>query len=142
MPAIVSAPGRIPAGRVSSVPITTADFFPTLLAAAGVRPGNPEMLDGVNLLPMLTQNEMPDRDALFWHYPHFSPRAFSAVRAGRWKLLEFFEETGVRPELYDLANDLGEKSDLSQEEPERVRELQSRLAAWRNSVGAKLPVCE
>jgi len=140
VPTIVRAPGRIMAGKTSSVPVITADFYPTILAAAGVRPANPEALDGINLLPLMTQGQTPDRAALFWHYPHFSPRAFSAVRAGRWKLLEFFEESGIRQELYDLIDDPGERHDLAQHQPDRVRELKTRLDDWRTSVGARLPV--
>ncbi len=140
VPTIIRMPGHIRRETAFSVPVITADIYPTVLAAAGVRPANPKELDGINLLPLLLEGKTPDRPALFWHYPHFSPRAFSAVRAGRWKLIEFFEESGIRHELYDLVDDRGEQHNLAQQQPEHVRELKARLDEWRGAVGARMPV--
>jgi arylsulfatase A-like enzyme len=139
VPTIIRMPGRIGRETKSSIPVITADIFPTVMAAAGARPQKTEALDGINLLPLITEGQTPDRTALFWHYPHFSARAFSAVRAGRWKLIEFFEASGLRHELYDLVDDLGEQRDLAREQPERVRELKAQLDNWRTSVGARVP---
>ena len=76
VPTIIRMPGHIRRETTSSVPVITADFYPTILAAAGVRPVESLALDGVNLLPLVTEGGTPNRPALFWHYPHFSPRAF------------------------------------------------------------------
>jgi arylsulfatase A len=76
---------------------------------------------------------------LFFHYPHYyeTTTPVSAVRAGRWKLLEYLEDQRV--ELFDLAADPSEQNDLAAQEPERARELRQRLHAWRESVGAAMP---
>ena len=79
------------------------------------------------------------RDALYFHYPHYyeTTTPAGAVRAGDWKLLEYFEDG--RTELYNLAADPGEERDLASFEPARAAELRTRLARWRSEVGAKMP---
>ena len=80
------------------------------------------------------------REAIYWHYPHYHPGGatpYGAVRAGRWKLIEFYED--MHAELYDLAADVGEKADLAAKAPERAKELRDRLHAWRKAVGAQMP---
>ena len=59
------------------------------------------------------------------------------MRKGRWKLIEFFEDG--RLELYNLAEDMEEKRNMTEEQPIRVKELHERLESWRNRVGAKYP---
>jgi hypothetical protein len=59
------------------------------------------------------------------------------VRAGDWKLIEFFEDGKL--ELYNLKNDVGEQHNLAASESERAKELHDKLIAWRESVGAKMP---
>jgi arylsulfatase A-like enzyme len=97
-------------------------------------------LDGLDLKPLLDNpvGEL-DRDALFFHYPHYYPTTtpVSAIRAGSWKLLEYFEDD--RAELYNLASDLGETTNLAEQYPERAEQLRERLHAWRGRVGAALP---
>ena len=60
-----------------------------------------------------------------------------AVRAGDWKLIEFYEDKRI--ELYHLADDLGEQKDLAKARPEKTRELHGMLEAWRKGVGAAIP---
>jgi len=99
--------------------------------------------DGVSLVPLLKEEGALGRDALFWHFPHYhgsGNRPSGAVRMGRWKLIEWFEDGAV--ELYDLWNDPGEARDLSGDEPERARELLERLKEWRREVGANMPRAE
>jgi arylsulfatase A-like enzyme len=97
-------------------------------------------VDGVSLAPLLRGKEAPKRDAIYWHYPHYHPGGatpYGAIRAGDWRLVEFFEDHRV--ELYNLRSDVGESKDLAAEMPEKARELQRKLAEWRASVGAQMP---
>ena len=95
-------------------------------------------MDGASLIPVLTGRGELDRDALYWHYPHYNqhPQSFPSgvIRAGDWKLIEAFE-TGELS-LYNLANDIGETNDLSDMELTKVTELYGKLKAWRTDVGA------
>lgn len=137
VPTLIRWPGHVAEHSISAEPIITPDLFVTL-AEIGAKQSGPEV-DGVSLWPLLTQGESLHRTAIFWHYPHFSPQAYSAVRSGRWKLIEFYEEAGPRHELYDLAADAGETSDLAATSLERVQELRGMLDDWRQSVGARAP---
>jgi arylsulfatase A-like enzyme len=98
-------------------------------------------VDGVSLLPLLKDPAAKlDRDALYWHYPHYSPQGGTpsgAIRVGSWKLIEFFEDGKL--ELYDLEEDVGETTDLAARMPEEVKGLHEKLLAWRKQVDAKLP---
>jgi arylsulfatase A-like enzyme len=112
--------------------------LPTVLAAAGVPLPAGLVIDGVDLTPHLRGGPAPDRDALFWHYPHYSNQGGfpgGAVRMGAWKLIENYETGGVA--LYHLAADLGEKIDLAAAEPARVAAMRARLHAWYRETGAK-----
>ena len=139
-PMIVRWPGVVEAGSVNHTPVTSTDFFPTILEIAGVKLPPENALDGVSLVPLLQQTGSVNRDALFWHYPHYHPGGatpYSAVRKGDYKLIEFFEDQ--RLELYNLKNDIGESHDLSGQMPEKIAELHKLLQDWRASVGAQMP---
>ena len=90
-------------------------------------------------MPLLNQTGKPDRQDLFWHFPHYRiPRGpYSIVRSGDWKLIKWYE-SGDR-ELYNLADDLGETKDLAKTMPDKASELDSKLTAWLKTVGAKMP---
>jgi len=138
-PLIVKWPGRIKPGTTCSMPVCSIDFFPTLLEIAGVKP--PVAVDGLSFVPLLRQTGSLQRDALYWHYPHYCwnalIRPFGAVRAGQWKLIEFYED--LRVELYNLKDDLGESRDLAADNPSKAAELREMLHRWRKSVGAQMP---
>lgn len=138
-PMIVRWPGRVAAGSASDTPVSSVDFFPTLLQAAEIAPPAREPLDGVSLVPVLRGGTL-QRDALFWHYPHYSNqggRPGGAIRSGDWKLIEFYEDGRV--ELYNLAQDPGERRDLAAAMPELAAGLRHRLHQWRRSVDAQMP---
>ena len=136
IPLIVRWPGHVPAGRVVDAPVINTDWVPTLLASAGLP--QPRDLDGVNLLPLLTRRGAPPSRRFYWHFPHYTnqgSRPGGAVRDGRWKLVERYDDGVI--ELFDLAHDPGEAHDLSRAQPRVTRRLAAALAAWRTSVGAQ-----
>jgi arylsulfatase A len=138
VPLLVCWPGKTPAGATCKEPVLLADLFPTLLAAAGL-PARAD-IDGIDLSSHLRDPTVKlGREALYFHYPHYyaTTTPVGAIRAGDWKLLEFFEDKRV--ELYNLKEDLGEKTDLAQQQPERAADLRRRLHAWRLAVGAAMP---
>lgn len=141
VPWIVHYPPCVLRGSVCDEPAITTDLYPTILKLAGLETMPQQHCDGVDLTPLLNDAsaKLP-RDALYWHYPHNSPQGGTpsgAIRMGDWKLIEFFGDD--RRELYRLDEDLGEQNDLSQQEPEKLKELHDRLLDWRREVNAKLP---
>ena len=137
VPLIIKWPGKINAGSVSDVPLITNDLFPTI---AGMVSGNAVDTDGLSMMPLL-QEPSGDlgREEVFWHYPHYytTTTPASAVRRGKWKLIQYFE--GDQVELYDLEQDLGEEKDVSKDFPEVATELKQSLEAWLKGVEAQLP---
>ncbi len=128
-------------GTTSHVPAMTTDLFPTLLAMAGIPPVSDHPLDGVSLAPLMTgeSRAVEERD-LFWHFPHYhgsGNRPGGAVLSENLKLVEWFEDGGL--ELYDLAADPGESVNLYASAPAVAEELRTRLAGWRDSIGAAMP---
>ncbi len=138
VPFIVKWPGHIRPGSVSHEPVIGMDIYPTILEATG-QPLKPHQhVDGLSLVPVLTESGDLDRNAIFWHYPHYNqhPSAFPSgvIRSGEWKLIEAFE-TG-KLSLYNLAEDVGETNDLSATHPDKLHELHKDLKVWRRTVGA------
>ena len=139
-PMMIRWPGVTRAGAVCDVPVSSIDFFPTLLEIAGVRVDPAWSVDGVSLVPLLRRSGVPRREALYWHYPHYSNQGgvpSGAVRAGDYKLIEFYEDG--RRELYNLARDAGESDDLASKDPARAARMAAMLAEWRQSVHAVMP---
>jgi arylsulfatase A-like enzyme len=138
VPVIIKWPGATKPGSVSDVLVTSSDFYPTILAAAD-QPMQPlQHLDGVDLTPVLKNQGRVDRDAIFWHYPHYNqhPENFPSgvIRKGDWKLIEKYD-TGEL-ELYNLADDVGERNNLANSRSAVARSLLAELQAWRLEVGA------
>jgi arylsulfatase A-like enzyme len=136
-PMIIHWPGSVSRGKVSGVPVTSTDFYPTILELAGL-PLKPEQhMDGQSMLPIL-RGRIPDDRPLFWHYPHYANQGGkpgAVVRLGDYKLIEFFE--GPSWELYNLARDPGEQHDLAASHTGKVEELKALLHAWQEETGAK-----
>jgi len=140
VPLLVSWPGVTKPGSVCDVPVSSIDFFPTILQMAGLKADPKRNLDGLSLVPLLRGKGGFRRDALYWHYPHYSNQGGqpgAAIRQGNLKLIEFYEDS--RLELYDLARDAGERNDLASSMPAKAAELHRKLQAWRASVQANMP---
>ncbi len=139
-PFLVRWPSVIKPASVVRTPVSSPDIFPTLLELASAAPILEQTLDGMSLVPVFKGGTLPERP-LFWHYPHYGNQGgapAAAIRRGNWKFIWWFED--ARSELFNLASDLGEKSNLVESEPERARSLQQELFAWQKEVGAKSPV--
>ena len=148
VPFIVRWPGVLPAGKTSSSVAAHVDVYPTLLAIAGGRMPANHSLDGVSFLPALKHPgaEVPHAP-IYWHFPGYlesyvHERGWrmtptGALHDGDFKLMEFFE--GGRVELYNLRQDPGEHTDLAATLPAKAGELNAKLAAWRQEVGAPMP---
>jgi len=139
-PYILKIPHVSKAGTKITTPVTSTDFYPTILDACRLNLLPEQHIDGVSLLPLLKGQKL-NRKAIFWHYPHYGGKGDSpagAVREGDWKLIEFYEDNHV--ELYNLKNDISEKNNLAIKESKIAQRLLSELHTWRKSVGAKMPI--
>ncbi|MFB6249014.1 MAG: sulfatase [Salinibacter sp.] len=147
VPLIVRWPGVVRPGTTTDEPVIGTDFYPTLLEAVGAHPPTDYPLSGTSFLPVLKDaGANLERETLYWHFPGYlqaygpglwrtSP--VSVIRRGHWKLLKFYE--GDRVELYNLAEDLGETTDLANERPGKRKQLLSKLNEWLRARDAPLP---
>ena len=129
VPAVVRWPGRIEPGTVCREPLISLDLLPTILrAAAGELPDSP-ILDGHDVAAVLAGEAKSPHESLFFEF-----RGFSALRAGRYKLLR------PRPDgdwaLYDLIADLGETKDRAGAHPDLVRRLIDRFQQWKKEISS------
>lgn len=148
VPLILRWPGRVEAGGLRSTPVQGSDLVPTLLELARASAPADHPLDGVSLLPLFASPGGLAPRTLYWHFPAYlqgylpehgpwRTTPVGSLRAGRWKLLEFFEDG--RLELYDLESDPGEERDLAAEQPERVNQLHAEMRRWREALDAPVP---
>ncbi|WP_044198721.1 sulfatase [Dyadobacter tibetensis] len=141
VPLIISWPGHIPKGRISEVPVTTVDFFPTIMQVATVRAPRPPYLEGQSLWPLLSGKEKTQNRALYWHFPHHRKDTelamAAAIREGDWKLIKEFESEVIH--LFNLRTDINESINLAEKFPRRAKNLLSKLEKWQQQVSAELP---
>jgi arylsulfatase A len=128
-------PGGIKPGAVSSQVINTLDIYPTLLEIASVKPAKNQVLDGISIASLLKgrSTKIVSR-TLYWHYPlpkpHFlGGRSAGAIRDGNFKLIEYFDKDQIQ--LFNLAEDPGEQTDLSEKQAAKRTQLLGQLRAWR-----------
>jgi arylsulfatase A-like enzyme len=144
VPLMARWPGHIPAGGVNEETVVSAlDLFPTLCKVAHAKPPAQSRFDGIDVSAALFGETPTRKRPLFFEYGrntnsftyprdprHRSPTV--AIRDGKWKLLVNAEGTGA--ELYDMAVDPRETSDLAAEHPQQVRRLSKAALAWRRSL--------
>ena len=139
-PMIIRWPGKSQEGTVSDVPVISNDFFPSILEMLGLDLPPDVKPEGVSIVPLLMGETKLDREAIYWHFPLYSNHGMQspggAIRAGDYKLLEYFENNRVQ--LFNLKSDIGEQYDLSGSEPEKVIEMRNMLHTWREDINAQM----
>ena len=153
-PFFVKWPGVVKPGTKSDEPIIGVDLYPTFCEMTGAELPEGQPFDGVSIVPLLSREvDTLGERGLFWHFPAylqasgnqgsesrdplFRTRPCSIIRAGDWKLHQYFEDGGL--ELYNLRDDVGETTNLANQMPARTRELLQRLEQWRAEIGAPVP---
>lgn len=149
-PMFVRWPGKVKAGTKTEVPVSNLDFYPTLLEVAGIEKPADKILDGQSIFPVFTGTGTLAERPFYWHFPIylqggnketqdpiFRTRPGSAIRLGDWKLIQYFENNDL--ELYNLKNDIGEKNNLAESNPEKTKELLGMLENWRKETHAPVP---
>ena len=153
-PLFIKWAGQIKPNTINHTPVIGSDLFPTIADILGDKTVL-NQLDGLSLLPLLQEKAIDNRP-LFWHFPAYlemykNDRAFedsygkpwfrttpvSIIREGEWKLLEYFENKEL--ELYNLKDDIGERKNLAETNPQMTKKLHQKLKAWRNQTNTPVP---
>ncbi len=142
VPLIVSWPGITPNASVCASPVNGLDWYPTLLAVAGLTARGPQPMDGRGIIGALHNPADNTQQPMVWHYPLEKPhflggRSADAIRDGDWKLIEFFDSG--KSELYNLTTDPSEQHDLASTMTDKADEMRLKLLAWRQSVKVEAP---
>ena len=154
VPLVFIWPGKVKPGTETSALFQSTDFFPTFMDMFGWKLPAGVKFDGVSQKPLLEKNETV-RDEVFCHFPH--PEAHgeyemmpaitpatpaSSVRQGDWKLIRFYcdnPDQTDRYELYNLADDPGERHNLAAAQPDRVKKLAARIDWFLKDTEAVVP---
>jgi len=141
VPLIVRWPGVVKPGTTCATPVISTDFYPTILEIAGLKLNPKQPMDGESIVPLFRQTGSLQRKAIYFHYPnyafHRSNRLGGAIREGDYKLIEYYDDGSV--ELYNLAKDISEQQDLSQQLPDKTQAMKAKLDQWLRASGAKMP---
>ncbi|HUE71516.1 MAG TPA: sulfatase [Pirellulaceae bacterium] len=159
VPGILRWPAKVPPGETIREPICSLDLLPTFCELAGIDPPADRALDGTSIAPLLQGEKLVRTTPLFWHYYRSLTGPKAALRDGDWMVLGAWEDTALpqgvvvrgdveliksrklaRFELYNLASDVGEQTDLADKEPQRLQELSAKLIAKYEEVQAAAPV--
>ena len=163
VPLVIKWPKMIETGMEITTPVHIIDMYPTFAEIAGTGVPRSYKIDGESLSPLLSGEGKFDREVLYFHHPHYVPMygktPGSIVRKGDYKLIYYFGdyldtqglqaehrklygrlELGEKIELFNLREDIGEKTDISRERPGKVKELMSLLRDWWDETNASLPI--
>lgn len=160
VPGILRWPGHTQAGQVSREPVSGVDLLPTLCEIAGVNVPADRAIDGASFLPILQGKAIQRTTPLYWQFNVAASKPKVAMRVGDWKILGHLSDPQVKPfgdirpedqrnlktaelvgfELYNLRDDVGETTELSKSNPDKLRELSSVLRKMYAEVRDESPV--
>ncbi len=126
-PTVVRWPGKIPAGKPNDELMTTMDLLPTFAKLAGADVPTDRIIDGKDIWPTLISEAPTPHEAFFYHRAN----ELQAVRSGQWKL---HASKGKPTQLYDLENDIGEKVNLIESNPEVAQRLEWHMQAFAKDI--------
>lgn len=148
VPCIISWKDVIEPNSVSDQIIQSTDFYPTFLEVTELDPQQGQLLDGMSILNLITNQEHLEREAIFCHFPHYTSAVThnvpsTAVWSDNFKLIkEYGEGANQAPDyhLYDLEKDIGESTDLSEQHPEVVGRLTQLIEDHLQQIRAIIPI--
>ncbi|MCP4453901.1 MAG: sulfatase-like hydrolase/transferase, partial [Planctomycetes bacterium] len=139
VPCIVRWPGKIKAGAVSPELVTALDFYPTLASIAGYQVPAKPARDGYNVSDIWLgePGAKSPRETFFYYMSD----KLQAARMGQWKLHLGLTQQKIDPkkhQLYNLAKDIGETTNVAKAHPEIVEQILDRMQAMREDIGDKI----
>jgi len=132
VPCLMRWPGKMPKGKVTSQMAITMDLHATFLAVAGVTTPAPKPLDGINLLPLIIGDAKPIERTFYWRIDR-SNRKQHAIRQGPWKHINDGNSMDL---LFNLDDDISERTDLGYQHPEILADLKAKLKTWETEIDA------
>lgn len=140
VPLIIYWNNKITAGTIADVPVTTADFYPTIAKVINAAYQKDKQVDGEDIFKILQKTEQYQKRKLYWHYPHYSNQGGkpgSSIREGNYKLIYNYEDETT--ELYDIKNDISETKNLAASNRQIEQQLKKDLFKWLKETGALMP---
>lgn len=140
VPFIMYWKGKVVENHTTDLPITVADIFPTIAKAVNQKYKPAADIDGRDILTLTADSAKQKDRTIYWHYPHYSNQGGkpgAVIRQGNWKLIYNYEDESI--ELYNLLKDVGERTDLSNEQKELAASLKNKLMHWLTEKKAKGP---
>ena len=138
VPSIIEWPDVINGNKISSFPVVSSDLLPTVCDILGIKLPNDRPIDGISILPFLQGKVEQRSQPIYWAFqiPGNFEGAYSISTSGnQYKLIATYNHgKAVRHQLYDLVNDLQEKTDLSKQYPSIANKLLIDVENWRKSV--------
>lgn len=122
VPALANWPGHLKPGSIVNEVIHVVDMFPTLARLAGASTAKCKPLDGADVWPAMAEGKTSGRAEVVYNIEPFR----GAVRQGDWKLV-WRSLLPSKVELFNLANDPNELTNLAGQQPEQVKLLQARI---------------
>jgi arylsulfatase A len=157
VPGIMRWPGHIKPGTLSAEPLSAIDILPTICEISGISPPDDRTIDGTSILPVFEGKTIRRKTPLFWFFYRVAPSL--AMREGDWMLIGYLEKPNyefthplrppdityiknskiVRFALFNIREDIGQKRDISQQQPERLRQMREKMIALHREVLAEGP---
>jgi arylsulfatase A-like enzyme len=138
VPTIVRWPSKIAAGSSSDRLSGFEDWLPTLMEIVGGADSVPDEVDGISMVPTLLGQPQSERPYLYREFPGYGGQ--QTIRVGQWKAVrQNMSQGNLEIELYNLADDIGEQHDVSQDHPQRVAEM-ARLMETVRTPSAIFPL--
>ncbi|MEQ6118204.1 sulfatase [Reichenbachiella sp. MALMAid0571] len=139
VPMMVKWPGITKPETVNNQYVIIEDIFPSFLEMAGLKEEAGKSIDGISFLPLLAKKgQYPIDRPLYWHFPNtYDQPPYSSVRKGDWKLI--YHHTDRKIEVFNLKEDLGEQTDLSETNAAKTKELANLLTEHLIATKAQMP---
>jgi len=146
VPFIVRWPGITHPATTCGVPTIHVDLYPTLVEIAAAQAPAAQPQDGESLVPLFKDPTATlKRDAIFQNFPGYLGAGANTWRTtpvatiinGDWKLMEFMEDKHL--ELYNLRDDISEKTNLATTQAEKAQALLAKLHTWQTAIKAPMP---
>lgn len=142
VPLVIRWDGHVAADTENYETVGTVDFYPTFAELAGASLPTKQVIDGESLVPLM-QGEKKElkRDAFYFHFPAYLAKRqtpVSVIRQGDLKLMFWYESQTW--EMYDVVKDISESKNIVKDNPEKAKQMATKLIKWLEETGADYPV--